>query len=65
MMKSIKNMTADELRSELEDTEKSLTYIFDEAKWNDDPALGSAYYDFQAYRTRLKNRLFAVEAVKA
>lgn len=65
MRKGLYQMTRDELRAELEEIEKSMAYVFEEAKWNSDPALGTAYYDFQAYRTRLKNRLLAVEVGQA
>ena len=60
-MKRIYEMTAQELRDELKRTERSLEYVFEEAKWNADPSLSAAYYDFQNEADRLRNRLWEME----
>ena len=60
-MKRIHEMTPEELRDELERTEKCLQYVFEEAKWNSDPSLSDAYYEFQNEANRIRNRLWAME----
>ena len=60
-MKKIHEMTVEELRDELQRTEQSLQYVFEEAKWNPDPAVSAAYYEFQNEANRIRNRLWAME----
>ena len=60
-MKRIYEMSVDELRDELKRTEQSLQYVFEEAKWNPDPSLSDAYYEFQNEANRIRNRLWAME----
>lgn len=60
-MKKIHEMTAQELREELQRTEQSLEYVFEEAKWNPDPSLSTAFYEFQNEANRIRNRLYAME----
>ena len=60
-MKRIYEMTPEELRDELERTEKCLQYVFEEAKWNSDSSLSDAYYEFQNEANRIRNRLWAME----
>lgn len=60
-MKKIHEMSADELRKELQRTEDDLTAIFEEAKRCDDPQLSSAYYEVQNEANRIRNRLWALE----
>ena len=54
-------MTSEELRDELKRIEQSLEYVFEEAKWNPDPSLSNAYYEFQNEANRIRNRLYAME----
>jgi len=61
-MKKINEMTVEELRDELKRTEQSLQYVFEEAKWNPDPSLSDAYYEFQNEANRIRNRLWEMEA---
>lgn len=60
-MKKIYDMTVEELRDELQRTEQSLEYVFEEAKWNPDPSLSAAYYEFQDEANRIRNRLYVME----
>ena len=60
-MKRIYEMSVDELRDELKRTEQSLQYVFEEAKWNPDPSLSDAYYEFQNEANRIRNRPWAME----
>ena len=60
-MKRIHEMTVEELRDELERTEKCLQYVFEEAKLNPDPSLYDAYNEFQNEANRIRNRLYAME----
>lgn len=60
-MKKINEMTAQELRDELKRTELSLEYVFEEAKWNPDPLLSAAFYEFQNEADRIRNRLWEME----
>ena len=60
-MKKIHEMTVKELRGELQRTEQSLQYVFEEAKWNPDPSLSAAYYEFQNEADRIRNRLWEME----
>lgn len=61
-MKKIHEMTVEELRDELKRTEQCLQYVFEEAKWNPDPSLSDAYYEFQNEANRIRNRLWEMEA---
>ena len=60
-MKKINEMSVDELRDELKRTEQSLQYVFEEAKWNPDPSLSAAFYEFQNEADRIRNRLWEME----
>lgn len=60
-MKKIHEMTAQELRDELKRTEQCLQSVFEEAKWNADPSLSAAYYEFQNEADRIRNRLWEME----
>ena len=60
-MKKTHEMTVEELRDELVRTEQCLQYVFEEAKWNPDPSLSTAYYEFQNESNRIRNRLWEVE----
>ena len=60
-MKKIHEMTVEELRDELKRTEQCLQSVFEEAKWNTDPAVSAAYYEFQNEADRIRNRLWAME----
>ena len=60
-MKKIHEMTVDELRDELQRTEQCLHSVFEEAKWNPDPLLSAAFYEFQNEADRIRNRLWAME----
>ena len=57
----IHEMNADQLRNELAKTERHLSAIFEEAKWNPDPSLSAAYHEFQNVANRIRNRLWAME----
>lgn len=60
-MKKIHEMTVEELRDELQRTEQSLQYVFEEAKTSTDPSLSAAYYEFQNDANRIRNRLWTME----
>ena len=60
-MKKIHEMSVEELLAELKRTEQSLEYVFEEAKWNPDPSLSTAYYEFQNESNRIRNRLWEME----
>lgn len=60
-MKKISEMSVEELRDELKRTEQSLECVFEEAKWNSDPSLSDAYYEFQNEANRIRNRLWEIE----
>jgi len=64
-MKKISEMTTQELRNELKRTERSLEYVFEEAKCNPDPSLSDAYYEFQNEANRIRNRLWEMEVSHA
>ena len=64
-MKKIHEMTAQELRDELKRTEQCLQGVFEEAKWNPDPSLSDAYYEFQNEANRIRNRLWEMEVSHA
>lgn len=61
----INKMTIQELQKELEQTEKFLDAIFEESKYSDDPELNRAFYEYQNDANRIRNRLYAMEGVKA
>lgn len=63
-MKKIHEMTVEELRDELERTEKCLQYVFEEAKLYPDPSLSDAYYEFQNEADRIRNRLWEIKEIE-